>query len=74
MKKRSKSIAEDLRRAIAKAERGGMTRYRIAKTAKMNESQLKRVADGVTVPTLTTAERIAEAIGCRLTIMPILAK
>jgi transcriptional regulator with XRE-family HTH domain len=65
----NKGIAADLRRAIARAERRGLTRYAIAKAAKMPQSQLTRVANGDTVPTLTTAERIAEAISHRLTIV-----
>ena len=74
MNKRTASVANALRQAIARAERRGMTRYAIAKAASMPRSQLTRVAVGQTVPTLTTAERIAKAIGCKLAIVPIVAK
>jgi transcriptional regulator with XRE-family HTH domain len=74
MSKRTMSIAEDLRTAIAQAERRGMTRYAIAKAAKMPRSQLTRIASGETVPKLDTAERIALVIGCRVAIVPIVAK
>jgi transcriptional regulator with XRE-family HTH domain len=68
------SIVDDLRRAIAKAERSGVTRYRMAKAAGLAESQVGRIAKGETVPTLGVAERLAKGIGYRLAIVPILAK
>jgi transcriptional regulator with XRE-family HTH domain len=74
MSKRQVSIAEQLQREIAKAERRGVTQYQIAKLASMPQSQVSRVASGENVPKLDTAERIASAIGCRLTISPIVAK
>ena len=69
MGKRIKSVADDLRKAIAQAERRGVTRYQIAKAADMPQSQVKRVAEGESIPTLDTAERMLKAIGCRLTIV-----
>ena len=74
MSKRTTSIAGDLRKAIAQAEKRGMTRYAIAKAAKMPRSQLTRIAKGETVPKVDTAERIALVIGCRMAIVPIVAK
>jgi DNA-binding phage protein len=63
------SIAEQLRKAISQAERRGTTRYQIAKSAGLPQSQIARVASGESVPTLTTAESIASAIGCRIVIV-----
>ena len=74
MSKRTTSIAGDLRKAIAQAEKRGMTRYAIAKAARMPRSQLTRIATGETVPKVDTAERIALVIGCRMAIVPIVAK
>jgi DNA-binding phage protein len=62
-------IAEQLRRAIARAEKKGLTRYRIARLASMTESQVKRVAEAVTCPRLDTAARLADAIGLRLALV-----
>ena len=74
MSKKTMGIAGDLRKAIAQAEKRGMTRYAIAKAAKMPRSQLTRIAKGETVPKVDTAERIALVIGCRMAIVPIVAK
>jgi len=74
MSKKTKSVADDIRRAIAKAEKRGMTRYQIAKAAGMPQSQVGRIASGETMPMVDTAERIAKAIGCRLAIIPIVAR
>ncbi|MGH7177758.1 MAG: helix-turn-helix domain-containing protein [Tepidisphaeraceae bacterium] len=74
MSKRNKGIAHELRRAIAQAERRGLSQYAIAKAAGMPQSQVGRVASGESVPTLDTAERIARAIGCKLAIVRLLAK
>jgi DNA-binding phage protein len=71
--KRSKSVADELRRAIAQAERRGMTKYAIAKAAKMPRSQMTRIASGENVPKLDTAERVAQVIGYRLALVPIVA-
>ncbi len=72
--RRSKPAPPDavaqLRAAIARAEAGGMTRYAIAKAVGVDHSQIRRVAEGLTVPRLDTAERIAAAIGCRVSIEP----
>jgi transcriptional regulator with XRE-family HTH domain len=66
MSKRSKSVADDLRRAIAQAEKRGMTRYAIAKATGLSQAMLSRFMAGENVPKLDTAERIAKAIGRRL--------
>ena len=73
MSKRAKGIADELRRAIGRAHRRGVTKYRIAKATGLPQSTVGRVASGETVPNLETAERIAKAIGCRLAVIPIVA-
>jgi len=62
-------LSEQLRRAIAKAERRGVTRYRIAKTSGLTESQVKRIAEATNVPMIDTAARLADAIGLRLALV-----
>ena len=71
MSKQNNSVAKELRRAIRQARRRGMTQYKIAKAAGMAQAQLGRIARGENVPTLTTAERIVQAIGCRIVIVAI---
>jgi transcriptional regulator with XRE-family HTH domain len=66
MSRKNQAAAEQLRRAIREAERRGVTRYQMAKMAKMPQSQLSRIATGESVPKLDTAERIAGAIGYTL--------
>ena len=63
-------MVDELRRAIAAAEKRGVTRYQIAKAARMQTSQVTRVAGGETIPRLDTAERIAEAVGLALRMTP----
>ena len=70
MSKRQSGIVADVRRAIAKAERGGMSLYAIAKAAGIPRSQMGRIASGENLPRLDTAENILQAIGLRLTIVP----
>ena len=73
MAKKQQSIAEELRRAIAQAERRGLTKYAIAKAAKMPRSQMTRIASGENVPKVDTAARIAQVIGYKLALVPIVA-
>ncbi len=58
-------IVVELRKAIAQAERNGMSRYAIAKAAGLPYSQVYNVAEG-TIPRLDSAERIATALGLRI--------
>lgn len=62
-----KSASDHLRAAIARAERRGITRYRIAKDAGITLRALSDIVNGAS-PRLDTAERIAEAIGYRVLI------
>jgi transcriptional regulator with XRE-family HTH domain len=66
---RTKSIVDELRKAIAQAEKRGLTRYRIAKLSGMALPVLVRIANGTTIPRLDTAAKIASGIGCRLTLI-----
>lgn len=74
MSKKQSSIVDELKAAIRQAEKAGKTRYQIAKAAGMPQSQVGRIASGESVPTLATAERIAVAIGFRLSLISIVAK
>jgi predicted transcriptional regulator len=73
MAKQPKGIVGELRKAMAQAERAGVTAYRIAQAAGVPRSQLTKLAAGRIVR-LDTAERILAAIGHRLAIVPIVAK
>ena len=64
--KRPKGIVDDLRRAIAQAEKRGKTRYQIAQDTGLSQAMLSRFMAGENVPKMDTAERIASAIGRRL--------
>ena len=65
---RHQSIADQLRRAIARAEKRGMTRYAIAKASGVTERNVGRIADGDVTPRLDTAEKITKALGGKLRI------
>ena len=64
-------IAEQLKAAILRAESKGRSRYRIAKDAGIYQSQLSRLMAGSFQPRLHTAERIAQALGYRITLKPL---
>ena len=66
----SKSIAEQLRTEIARAEKRGMSRYQIAKKAGITPIMLARIADGERGMKIETAEKIAGALGFRLHLLP----
>ena len=70
MARKHTPIAKQLIAAIRKAERQGITRYRIAKAAGVHQSQLSRLLAGEKRPRLDTAERIAEALGCEVRLVP----
>jgi predicted transcriptional regulator len=60
-------VANELRKAIARAEKRGVSRYAIAKAAGVALPVLIKIAGG-TIPRLDTAEKIAGGIGLRLTL------
>jgi len=66
----SKSIVQRLKDEIRKAERRGMSRYRIAKLSGISQAQLSRLMAGTVAPRLDTAARIAEAINREIVIRP----
>lgn len=63
-------IVDELRQAIAKTEKGGVTRYAIAKRAGITQIMLARIADGTRGMKLETAEKIADALDFQLTLAP----
>jgi transcriptional regulator with XRE-family HTH domain len=60
---KAKSVVERFKDEIRRAERRGITRYRIAKECGISDAQLSRLMHGTVAPRLDTAERIAGAIG-----------
>jgi predicted transcriptional regulator len=69
MKRKPKGIVDEIRRAIREAERGGLTRYRLAKSTGISEAQLSRIVHGQIEPKVSTAERVLAGIGKRLVIV-----
>ena len=63
-------IGEQLRRAIAQAEKAGKSRYAIAQAAGLTDSQVKRIAEATITPRIDTAATLADAIGYRLALIP----
>ena len=68
MAKKPKSIVEQLRAAIAQAEKAGTTRYRLAKISGLSEAVLSRFVNGKTRLHLDTAETIAAALNLKLSL------
>lgn len=66
MPRKPRPIADQLRAAITKAEKRGITRYRIAKEAGIGQSTLSQFMSTDRQLRLDIAERIAEAIGQKL--------
>ncbi len=67
MPARRKSVADQLRDAIARAEKRGITRYQLSQQSGVSQQVLSNIVRGTT-PRLDTAEQIAEALGFRLII------
>ncbi len=59
-------MADQLRDAVRRAERRGITRYRIAKESGVSQAQLTRLVHKTCGLQLSSAERLAKALGCRL--------
>ena len=68
MPKKQKTLSDQLRQAIRKAEERGITQYRIAADSGVSTGQLSRLMAGRVSPRLDTAQRIAEAIDCEIII------
>jgi transcriptional regulator with XRE-family HTH domain len=66
MPRRPKPVDEQLRQAIAKARRNGMTWATLCEATGMSISHARSVADGRTIPRLDTAENIANALNLKL--------
>jgi len=63
----TKPIADKLRDAIARAEKRGITRYRIAHDAGVAQQTVANIINGGN-PRIDVAERVANAIGYDLLI------
>ncbi len=68
MPKKPTPIADQLRKAIALAEKRGITRYRIAQLSGVTERSVGLIASGARTPKIDTAEKIIKAIGGTMTI------
>lgn len=47
-------------------ERQKLTRYKISQMSGISESQLKRWLEGITEPSISNAQRLAEAVGLKI--------
>ncbi len=65
---KGKSLVERLKDEIRKAEKRGLTRYRIAQESGISEAQLSRLMAGTVAPRLDTAEKIAHVLGRKIII------
>jgi predicted transcriptional regulator len=69
MSKHPKGIVEQLRAAIRKAERAGISRYRLSKLSGVEQAVLCRIMGRKTRVRLDTAEKILRGLGKRLIIV-----
>lgn len=68
MTKRTKNIADALRKAIAQAQRQGASRYAMSKASGVSQGMLSQFVNGKGELRLSTASRIAQSIGYELTL------
>ena len=66
MPRKAKSVADQLRQAILKAEKRGLTRYQIAQETGLSEGTLSTFMNLGTDIRISTAEKIARTIGCKI--------
>lgn len=66
-----KPAHEKLAAAIARAERRGVTRYALSRDSGVNRQAVTNIANGDTVPRMDTAEKLAEALGYRIELVPL---
>lgn len=68
----SKTFLDELRQAVVRAGKAGVSRYRICKEIGLTEGAMSRFMAGTRGLKLETAERLAEFLGYRLvvTLMP----
>jgi plasmid maintenance system antidote protein VapI len=69
MIKRSKNIVDELRGAITKAERQGLTRYKLAQVSGVEQAVLSKLVRGMKGIRLDTAQKIVKGLGKRLAIV-----
>ena len=67
---KGKTLADRLIAEIRRAEKSGLTRYRLAKLADVSQGQLSKITRGHIVPSLTTAEKITKALRLEIRIGP----
>ena len=67
MPRKAKPVADQLRAAIKAAEKRGVTRYRIAKDGGIPHATLNRFYNGERGLGLDVAEKLARALGGKLT-------
>lgn len=63
----TQTTADKLRRAVAKAEKQGASLREIARAAGTSPTTITNLMAG-TEPRLDVAERIAKAVGCKITL------
>ena len=66
-----KDIIEQLRTTIRRAEKRGISQYRLAEIAGVHRGQITRLMHGTVAPRLDTAEKIARAAGCEVVVRSI---
>jgi predicted transcriptional regulator len=62
-----RTLVDRLKDEIRKAEKLGLSRYRLAKLSQVSEGQLSRLMHGAVAPRLDSAERILKALGLKIT-------
>ena len=60
------TLATQLRRAIRQAAREGLAPHALARRAGISQAQLTRLLQSKRVVTITTADKIARALGCEI--------
>ena len=71
MSKRPRPIVEQLKTTVRRAEKRGISQYRLAEIAGVHRGQITRLMHGTVSPRLDTAEKIARAAGCEFVVRQI---
>jgi transcriptional regulator with XRE-family HTH domain len=69
MPTKPKTVQRQLIDAMRRAERRGLTRYKIACKTGISQATLSHIIHGKAIPRLDRAEKIAEAMGCRIALI-----
>jgi len=70
MAAKKKTLQRQLMDALRRAERSGLTRYRLSKLTGISQAGLSHFARGRKIPKVDTADKIAYALGYRITLTP----